>query len=52
MCKPHLDFSRMLSELCHQAFIDSMKKFNYTLSYKVLIWNVQYVRSILLLTGT
>jgi hypothetical protein len=53
MCKPHLvDFSRTSSKLCHQAFIDSMKMFNNTLSYKALIQAVLYVRFIVLLTGT
>ena len=53
MRKPHsVDFSRTSSELCHQAFIDSMKMFNNTLSYKALIRSVQYVRFVVLLTGT
>jgi len=52
MCEPHsVDFSRTSPELCHQAFIDSMKKFNNTFSYRELLWSVQYVRFILLLTG-
>jgi hypothetical protein len=47
MCKLHsVDFSRTSSELCHQAFIDSMMEFNNTLSYKTLIRSVLYVRFI------
>ena len=53
MCKSHsVDFSRILSELWHQAFIDSMMNFNNTLSYKELVQSVLYVRFIVLLTGT
>jgi hypothetical protein len=52
MRKPHsVDFSRTSSEP-RQAFIDSMKMFNNTLSYKTLIRNIQYARLIALLTGT
>jgi hypothetical protein len=52
MRMPHsVDSSRTSSEP-RQAFIDSMKMFNNTLSYKSLIRNVQYVRPIVLLTGT
>jgi hypothetical protein len=53
MCKFHsVDFSHTSSELCHQAFIDSMMNANDTLSYKALIRSVLYVRFIVLLTGT
>jgi hypothetical protein len=53
MRKPHsADFYRTSSELCHQAFIDSLMEFNDTLSYKALIRSVLYVRFIVLLTGT
>jgi hypothetical protein len=54
MCKPHsADISHASSELCRQAFIDSMKMFNNTLSHKELIRSVLYVRFIIvLLTGT
>ena len=45
MRKPHsVDFSRTPSELCHQAFIYSMKMSNNALSHKGLIWSVRYVR--------
>jgi hypothetical protein len=53
MCEPHLvDFSRTSSELCHQAFTDSMKEFDNTVSYKELIRSILYVRFIALLAGT
>ena len=52
MRMPHsVDSSRTSSE-ARQAFIDSMKMFNNTLSYKSLIRNIQYVRPIDLLIGT
>jgi len=53
MCKPRsVDFSCTSSKLCHQAFIDSMEKFNNFLNYKELIWSVLYVRFIMFLTET
>jgi len=53
MCKAHsVDFSCTSFELCHQAFIDSMEKFNNFLNYKELIWSVLYVRLIVALTRT
>ena len=53
MRKPHsVDFSHTSSELCHQAFIDTMEMFNNSLSYKELIRSVVYVHFFVLLTET
>lgn len=53
MRKPHsVDFFRTSSELCHQAFIDTMEMSNNNLSYRELTRGVVYVRFFVLLTET